>query len=495
MQKYLFIPFLSLLSLSLLAKEPNINVSLQQYWHPESGPYIELSYFAEASTLLFEEDGVGFKSAIEFTALFISGEDIVAYDKVKLESLVTEDTTSFFSIIGLSRVAVPEGDWLLEVHYNDVNNADQVFTLQDSVHIAAPTKTSISSLMITELRTPSQDWVRYGYSCFPRSRGQMTYFPDEDTILQFYTEVYQPESGSSAIATFGIYDASTGGLVEGFNGATRLKSIPFQPFSKKIDLRKLPTGSYMLKFNVLDSEGEIIVADAIFFGRRNSRVALPMVDLAMGNTQESYMADYTSVEDLKFLADCLYPMLGSIERIQCNTLVNEGDSIKLRRYVSAFWANHSPQDPGAAFKEYMTRVHQIDELYSGGTLRGYQSDMGRVRLQYGDPTQLEDMQFESGTYPYQIWQYDQLTSPNKATQTNRIFIFVNRRVAGNSYELIHSNAYGEIHDPQWKYRVVRGGNTTNPDINSSDYNDSQFGSRLNNNSIINGGTSNAAGRR
>ena len=100
---------------------------------------------------------------------------------------------------------------------------------------------------------------------------------------------------------------------------------------------------------------------------------------------------------------------------------------------------------------------------------------------------LEDRKFEPTMPPYQIWQYNQVTSKFAIQQTNRFFVFAEYEVSTNDYELVHSTAFGELFDSRWKYTMARRGNGgTGPDIdaNSDQLSQDSYGSRLNNNMIF-----------
>ncbi|MCL2512198.1 MAG: GWxTD domain-containing protein, partial [Bacteroidales bacterium] len=106
--------------------------------------------------------------------------------------------------------------------------------------------------------------------------------------------------------------------------------------------------------------------------------------------------------------------------------------------------------------------------------KGYQTDRGRVYLQYGPPTIVVDRSFDTGNsgftsnleddsyqdgglVPYQIWRYDIL-----GAQRVRTFVFANKHIAAQSYDLIHSDAQGENYNPQWQTELSR--NRHNPRI-------------------------------
>ncbi|MBT4969645.1 MAG: hypothetical protein HOM80_11615, partial [Bacteroidetes bacterium] len=76
------------------------------------------------------------------------------------------------------------------------------------------------------------------------------------------------------------------------------------------------------------------------------------------------------------------------------------------------------------------------------------------------------------SYPYQIWHYYRLND----FQQNKKFIFFNRTGTMDEYELIHSDASGEVKNNDWKNTISRYNNInpTDDDV-FGDFLDDDFG--------------------
>jgi hypothetical protein len=74
---------------------------------------------------------------------------------------------------------------------------------------------------------------------------------------------------------------------------------------------------------------------------------------------------------------------------------------------------------------------------------------------HGEPNDVIRRPSEPGAKPYEIWMYYTLppTSSTNIEQNNIRFIFYEPTLVSNNYQLIHSNALGELFDPRWKLRV------------------------------------------
>jgi GWxTD domain-containing protein len=76
--------------------------------------------------------------------------------------------------------------------------------------------------------------------------------------------------------------------------------------------------------------------------------------------------------------------------------------------MSEFWQSRDP-NPLTSENEfldtYLERLDVIDDRFDAANIEGITTDMGRVWALLGEPDIIEDMPFETGTYPYQVWTY------------------------------------------------------------------------------------------
>ncbi|HVZ40232.1 MAG TPA: GWxTD domain-containing protein [Candidatus Kapabacteria bacterium] len=114
------------------------------------------------------------------------------------------------------------------------------------------------------------------------------------------------------------------------------------------------------------------------------------------------------------------------------------------RFLTAFWGARDAT-PGTPENEerdsYYKRVEQARSLYSAPmTPKGWDSDRGRVLLQYGKPDNVDRHYQDFNRKPYEIWTYSGL---------NYTFVFLDRPQTG-LYKLVHSTAPSEIHYENWE---------------------------------------------
>jgi GWxTD domain-containing protein len=126
----------------------------------------------------------------------------------------------------------------------------------------------------------------------------------------------------------------------------------------------------------------------------------------------------------------------------------------MRKFYLYHWVSIDSLHPEKPWVAYQEQVKLVNQEFGTTINYGFETDRGRVYLQYGAPNQLQDYPREPGAYPYQIWEYYKLERQGPAK-----FVFYNRDLVTNEYELIHSNALNESQNNQWQ-KLVYGGNRT-----------------------------------
>ena len=100
------------------------------------------------------------------------------------------------------------------------------------------------------------------------------------------------------------------------------------------------------------------------------------------------------------------------------------------------------------WSDYQQEVTKTLSLFSSRITPGYETERGRVYLQYGPPNTRTVIDNEPSAYPYEVWWYYQIKG-----QRNVRFVFYNPDMVTNDYSLLHSDAFGENSDPQWRLQL------------------------------------------
>jgi len=116
-------------------------------------------------------------------------------------------------------------------------------------------------------------------------------------------------------------------------------------------------------------------------------------------------------------------------------------------------------NPEKSWNDYKLKLNTVQDIFKSPIDYGFETERGRVYLQYGPPNVISERKQEPNTYPYEIWHYYKTDR-----RTNIKFVFYSKELATNDFELIHSDAYGEVNNYRWKMIIQkRTEQGTNPD--------------------------------
>ena len=130
------------------------------------------------------------------------------------------------------------------------------------------------------------------------------------------------------------------------------------------------------------------------------------------------------------------------------------------------------------FRSKQVKIAQ--EKFGNKKVRGYNTDRGRVYLQYGPPDQRSESASDASAHPYEIWQYYKLINKaNNIPQTNKMFVFYSPHFTGYDFKLLHSNVIGEIQDMDWQSKIKGSSVNNNPVDDRKKNNEDGFGNHSN----------------
>lgn len=118
-------------------------------------------------------------------------------------------------------------------------------------------------------------------------------------------------------------------------------------------------------------------------------------------------------------------------------------------FIVQYWKNVDPT-PGTPENEFLEKIQQrfiyANKNFSWGGIPGWETERGRVLIQYGMPDEIEKYNSEADRVPYEIWQYMQ--------EKNFYFVFGDINSNGR-YILLHSNKDGEISNENWQSEIKK----------------------------------------
>lgn len=266
----------------------------------------------------------------------------------------------------------------------------------------------------------------------PFVKGNRSYIPNPwrrygllNPMLSFYYEIYNLDNSlddKTLSVDYSIVDKNQN-IIKEIPAVEVKKSGKDISVVHAIDISKIKSGIYSLIVNINDHlrshkisrDFEIIQAD---YFTKNS---LNNEDVEIAGSLLKYIA---TPGEYKFY-----------ESLDLSGKAN---------YLIRFWNEKDPV-PETTENEYLqtikNRFHYANKNFSWGPQRGWETDRGRILIKYGMPDDIEDHFSESGSTPYEIWNYTR--------DKSFIFVFADVNSSGN-YTLLHSTKEGEVSNYNWK---------------------------------------------
>lgn len=443
------------LHISGLLAQPFVDVAV--FYDSQRQPYLECRLWIPRTWLNSEKIGeknLGQKAEVSW--MFFKEGKLVSYDKYFLTSQGQEaDTQS--AVLDIKRYALPPGAYHVELVVDDVfSKKDNArFTWQDSVWVmvADPKGCAFSHLdFLADFRKVDHEhpMARNGFLMTPQLHD---IFDDDNKVLTFYTELYGADqvlgSGGKFLLRATLKEFLTGRPIKNMGYQEVKEAAPVMPWMGRLNLSRLPAGHFLLEIEALNRHNETLAKVGRYFEHRGT-AALDLEQMM----EASPIAVFDKINNPDTLVEyirSLRPIAGPAEARVANNVLKSKDYQLMKRFLSAFWQARHPEDPESAFLEYRSRVTQAQIAFGRCKMRVYDTDRGRVFLQYGPPNHRAERPMEPNTYPYEIWQYYDL--PN---QKNRFFVFYDYIGGCNTYELLHSTALSERRNDQWQNWLQRG---------------------------------------
>ena len=418
---------------------------------PENEPYIETYLIVNANTLKYAKNVEGdFQSTLDIQIVFSVKDSIVNFGKYELNGQVVNDTNHIKqNILDVQRYSLPQGEYSLKFTIKDQNSIKKAISGTDNFSINFPkTEMYFSDVEILHSYKESDKesvLTKSGYELIPYA---FNYFPSEVKKLSFYVELYDSDkivNDDQFILYYYLRPFEVDKKMDHFFHMKKLNGHKVTPLLNSIDIKKLPTGNYLLVVETRDRNNNLLAQKETFFQRENDNMEVNLNEILVANLENTFASRITSRDSLVLYLDYLYPISTDMEKSFAKSLSNDSDIETLQRYFLNFWTMRNSVDPELAWTDYHQLVKQANHEFRSVRIAGYKTDRGRVYLQYGKPSAIAKSYTEPSAFPYEIWQYNELQG-----QHNRKFVFYTRDIATNDFQLIHSDAVGELAYYRWE---------------------------------------------
>lgn len=463
------------------------------YLPAEDRPYMETYLQVDAWTVGFERmpNGV-YRGTVEVTLVVRKQDSVYYVKKYDLNSPTVASLDELdFSFMDLQRFAIGNGIYDVELTLRDkVAGTSPAMVVQKVVVDYADGRPALSSLRLIADATPTQGqgtvFSRNGYDMEPYVSD---FYPKSVDELHFYYEIYNidNEVGSRPLLAMAYLERQeTGARVEGFQVVARKQSAQNIPVFGSMDISALPSGNYNLVVEARNRDNQTMLIARTPVYRSNPGVkGAPMSDFAA-----TFVGKYTSADELDLYIDAVMPIASELEKSVGKALMRGSSVEEKQAFLYQFWTARSVA-PEAEWLKYKERIDYVQANYSYPKTPGIHTDQGRIYLRFGPPDYVRneknfvsanrlnqayyaspnqndtplilnsDVEAKSnvGTnisigqvhyLPYILWRYDHPDGDDP----KRVFIFWDEHRSG-FYQLLHSNARGEIKEYGWERRLCR----------------------------------------
>jgi len=455
MRKFAII--IMLITISLISKSSNLSVYYyySPFYNSEVGTYLETYITVIGNSAVFKKNENGkYQAIVEVTMLFNQEDNVKEYRKYNLKSPEIDDTTNIPNFIDLQRINLKEGLYNFELKIKDlqIENSKE-FVFYDIITMTHnPEVIEFSGIEYLEKYYPTQKvnaLSRNGYDMVPYIAD---YYPSNIKTFSFYLEIYNTLSvigeEQEFLLQYYIEPVSLKQPHPDFLRTKKQKVSEIIPVMSEFSIEGLETGNYNFVVEIRNKENKIIASKKSFFQRNNLKTQVKWENIDKVMVLQTFVEDIKSHDSLKEYINELYPISDGNELNYAQNAIKTNDLSYMQKYFYSFWKSRNNLYPDKEWKKYKEQVDYVNKLYGSQITKGYESDRGRVYLQYGAPNTIFQKIFDNDLSPYEIWHYYIL-----GEQRNKHFVFYNPEKLGKDYILLHSDAKGEIYDRNWEKRL------------------------------------------
>jgi len=462
------------------AKKLKAMLAYGSFYAPANGPYVETYLSVVGNSVKFVKNAKGnFQGSIEVNLIFKKGFEIKYADKYNLLSQEVPDTNNIdFNFLDQQRIPLPEGDYSFELSISDNNSAEPPFRTTQPLSVSFPDdKIAISSIELLESFTKSEtpgSITKSGFDLVPYVNN---FYPNAVSSFRFYAEVYHTKKilqENPFLVTYFIEEYETSRTLENFKVFSKQQPKEVNVLMSEFNIAALPSGNYNFVIEVRSNKNDLLARQKTFFQRSSEVASLPEANLIAADIRNTFVIQ---LNDSVKLRECIYsfrPISNAFENSFEQNDLKDADLETMQRYVYRFWTTRDPKHAEDAFRSYMDQVALVNNSYKTPIQKGYQTDRGRVYLQYGAPNEIIKEDMEPSTYPYEVWHYYKIEK-----QSNRKFIFYNTDLVTNDFKLLHSDMPGEVNEPQWQ-AMLHKRDTQTRDYDTKKVRQGSFGERTDN---------------
>jgi len=427
---------------------------------------------------------------IKADIIFTNAAGLVKEDHFTFHTIPSTNMAELMShnIRELRRTFVDTGFIKMQFKLTDEDDSANKFTYTDTFTVHAPQEVAFCSglqLLDTIIESPATTpFLKNGHQQVPASTN---FLDDTKKILHYYGEIYGTDQVSKSnypliqkVSISKKQDDVQYGISIKVDTITPGKLIPV---SGSMPLATLSSGNYYLNVSLENKTHNVLASGNLFFQLMNlhpvedqpvaKKAPDPKIDtgvenITVVNLDKTFLVKY-NISEVMAILKMLLPVSDAMQTQTINNFLKKPEDMYMRYYIYNYFKTLNPKDPEQAWKEYSEKVIEVNKRFSARGTRGYETDRGFIYIRYGQPTEIVTAENESGSLPYEVWQYNTLTQMNHKDITNAVFLFYKRNDL-TDFKLLHSTVAGEIQNPAWRsFLYLNGQNGNNGNSRAEQY--------------------------
>jgi len=468
--RFLFLPvciqFAIYVSAGKAQNGSQLSLDVAQYQDKDHRSYMDVYYSVPRSSVGYAlAKGGGYSCQLLFRLQIYHEGGLWASKMWKVEETIADSAhlQTANQLVDLIRYQTDAaGHYRVVLHIQDLHRSSHGDSVSVEVDLRqfSPDEVEMSDLQLASTITSAAGsptiFTKQVYEVIPNVAAL---FGESAVDLYYYFEAYHllKNISSRKYKTVSYVEGTAGKAGEELS-ASHIKQKRFDSIVEvgRMNVSRLPTGSYRLVAGIADSAGTMITSREKKFFVYNPAVT---EELAAGRRG----AGSTAVGPLQTLSekeldDEFDRMIYVASRAERDMYKSLKSAEAKREFVSSLWQSPRNGDAlnGLAYREqYLARARETETRFKSPARPGWKSDRGRVFILYGPADRLDRFPSSTTSLPYETWTYDHLKG-----QGGVVFIFADR-MGFNNYEQVHSTLQGELQDPSWQQLITRGSSGEN----------------------------------
>ncbi len=417
----------------------------------------EIYYAIPTAGLKFVEIPSGKIQAQIMVRVSVAVEGNIRNDETwKMEKTLKDTSEINFAdrMMDVLRYLMKPGDYVLSFYVQDLNDKQNNCSLKQLMKIPGYSDKSnylsdiqlASSMRKAELDTTNVFW-KNGLEVTPNPA---SLYSTNSPMLFYYLESYHLNQTITGEYYKNRVQVTTteGHSIESVTPKTQQKKIlPASLEIGTLNVSSLPSGTYHLKFDILDTNDNVLCAQEKTFYFYNPD-QIENNNIYVKELEASFLqSDFAEMNLKELETDFRLTQYFSMPE-EMDFYEKLDDVQAKRRFLYKLWKIRDPNpetDINEYRIEYLRRVEQANNRYRSYFQKGWRTDRGRVYLLYGEPSDVERYPNNPTSFAHEIWHYEHIEGGVK-------FVFVDLQEFGE-YRQIHSTKRGETTHQDWE-RII-----------------------------------------